>query len=468
MTRRRNTSGSANRDWIPRTVQECFDPERFIRSHNHLGGTAPEENARLLKERRGILDAAAERQRQRLQRKTDGLARLDREADRIRRGRVGMQNPDSIENRLSRWKAFVNEGKGSFMFHVQFPLPEMEDALPPPVPLWPEHAQERIERAWAEYELSCHKAERVPDDRVPFLSNLTGTEIFAEAFGCGVHRPDNTKPFALALVKSASEADAIETPELSTSSLAYLFDIADELYRRGGPGAVMKPVDIQSPMDIVALIWDKADLFCAMIDAPDSVRHLAAKVRSLLTAFMDEWFRRYGTTFVAHYPDYVMHGGITMSVDEVGAVSEDMFRDFFRDELVELSTHFGGLGIHCCADARHQWGNFRALPGLKVMNHNAPPTRDAREYLLDAVRFYGNDVVQVPRGWTPDGDPATWPMQFPEGARLALDVPAEDLSAAMTLASRLHEIREKLDASGSQAGRKGLLATDREEDKGKD
>ena len=81
----------------------------------------------------------------------------------------------------------------------------------------------------------CKKAELVDDDRVPYLSNVTGTEIFAEAFGCKVHRPEDNMPFALPLVRSAAEADKITVPDLSTSSLAYLFDIADELYRRGGP-----------------------------------------------------------------------------------------------------------------------------------------------------------------------------------------------------------------------------------------
>jgi argininosuccinate lyase len=64
-------------------VQECFDPVRFIHSHDGLGGTAPKENARLLKERRKTLDAALARQRQRLQRRTDAENRLTREADAI-------------------------------------------------------------------------------------------------------------------------------------------------------------------------------------------------------------------------------------------------------------------------------------------------------------------------------------------------------------------------------------------------
>ena len=355
-----------------------------------------------------------------------------------------------LRERLKRWNSFVEGRTGFFMFLMYYPMPEAEAQLPPAPPLWPDKLKERIERRWGEYQLMCRKAELVNDDNVPFLSNFTGTEIFAEAFGCKVHRPADNMPFALPFVHTAAEADVIKVPELSRSSLACLFDVADEFYRRGGPGSVMQMVDIQSPMDIVALIWDKADLFCAMVESPDAVKGLADKVCALLTAFMDEWFRRYGTTFVAHYPTYVMHGGLTMSVDEVGAINPEMFQKFFRNELVSLADHFGGLGIHCCADARHQWENFRALPGLKVMNHNAPPTRDARAYLMDSVRFYGDRVVQIPVGWNPDGSPETWPVQFPEGTRLVFSMWADNADLAASIANRLQGLRERLNSTGSR------------------
>jgi len=359
---------------------------------------------------------------------------------------------EKIGNRLAAWREFLGEeATPGFMFHVDFPAAELAHALPAPVPLWPDRAEERIERSWAAYEVMCRQAEMVDDDRVPYLSNVTGTEIFAEAFGCRVHRPDDTNPFALPLVDNAAAADGLEAPELSTSSLAYLFDIADELYRRGGPEAVMKPVDIQSPMDIVALIWDKSDLFIAMIEAPEAVKSLAKKVRRLLTAFFDEWFGRYGTVFVAHYPDYVMHGGLTLSVDEVGAVSEEMFREFFHPELVELGRHFGGLGIHCCADARHQWGSFRDLPGLRLINHNVPPTRRADEYVPDALSFYGPGVAQMPIGWRPDGPPQTWPGQYPPGSRVVFEFQAGSAEDALAVAEGLQAARNGTRQGGHQA-----------------
>lgn len=64
------------------TIQECFDPVRFIHSHDNLGGTAPKENARLFRKRRKMLDEAIKRQSQRIRRKKAGLLRLEQEADK--------------------------------------------------------------------------------------------------------------------------------------------------------------------------------------------------------------------------------------------------------------------------------------------------------------------------------------------------------------------------------------------------
>jgi len=65
------------------TVQRLLDPESFIQSHHHLGGTAPKENRRLLEKRAGTLDQAAERQSARRERVETALRNLDRKSAQI-------------------------------------------------------------------------------------------------------------------------------------------------------------------------------------------------------------------------------------------------------------------------------------------------------------------------------------------------------------------------------------------------
>lgn len=352
--------------------------------------------------------------------------------------------PQTIEARKERWKAFMADDAGpGFLFHVDYRDPEA-DLLPCPHK-WPEKASQRIEWAWSTYCYQMEQAEWLDDDRVPNLNNLTGTEIFAEALGCRVARPEHTLPFAIACVNDANEAQRIAVPELSSSSLAYLFDIADELQRRAGPGAAQRLVDNQSPMDVASLVWAKEDLFVAMLEAPGAVKELAAKARELMIAFFDEWFQRYGTEYVAHHPAYFMSGGITLSEDEVGTVSAEMFETFFLPELSAISEHYGGIGIHCCANAKHQWAGFRNVPGLRLLNFGFHPTANPDpDYVKDAYPFFADRCVQMHTGWHPDGPAVAWPDVLPRNCRIVYQVRAGSREEAMRLCEQLQQKRVDL------------------------
>jgi hypothetical protein len=346
-----------------------------------------------------------------------------------------------ICQRKERWRSFLRpDAVPGFLFLVDVENPS--EPLPPRPPLWPDRVQERIEWAWEKYEWLRRRATWLHDDLVPYLDNLTGTEIFAEAFGCEIERPGDTNPYARACVCTAEEADALKTPALESSSLAYLFDIADELQRRGGADAAMRMVDVQSPMDIAALIWNKEDFFPSLYEEPEAVKTLAQKVATLLVSFLDEWFRRYGKEFVAHYPDYFMPGGLTLSEDEVGAVSSDIFQEFFAEELARLSQRYGGIGMHCCADAGHQWKNFAKVPGLRLLNLCNPPTRKPEDYAKRAYPFFGGKFAQMHYGWNPEGAPETWLAQYPAEARVVIHAHAKTEEEARRICGILRELRE--------------------------
>ncbi|MFP4384907.1 MAG: uroporphyrinogen decarboxylase family protein [Spirochaetia bacterium] len=334
-----------------------------------------------------------------------------------------------IQERKKRWiRGLSPENRNTFLFMI-----EIEgDAKERPV-LQAAKMQERIEWAWRKYNTTLDRMARIDDDRLPYLDIATGTEIFAQAFGCSVHYPEDSNPFALPLVRSASEAEKITVPSIDSPPLALPFAMADELYKRADGQALIKLPDIQSPMDITALIWDKNDFFIAMLETPDAVVELAEKVYSLLTAFLDEWFSRYGSEFIAHYPQYYMPRGITLSEDEIGAVNSDIFRQLFRPELERLSERYGGIGIHCCADARHQWENLREIPDLKVLN-----LVNTFDYITEAYPFFKDTTLQM-HSLAAEGDPWTWPGKLPEGGRYVLSVTANDEEEAARTALKLRE-----------------------------
>ncbi len=333
-----------------------------------------------------------------------------------------------IEARKQRWQAFLSMYQS---VHYLYQITYQPDSLPPPLP-WPTNRAERIEWAWETYQRHLARTGWLNDDSLPFLDVRTGTEIFAEAFGCQIHRPESDMPAARPLVHTAREAARLKVPSLDAPPLALLFEIADELRRRTGPQALVRQPDLQSPMGVAALIWDKNDLYMALLDAPDAVLELAAKVKALQIAFFDKWFARYGREFIAHYPNYYMPQGLTVSEDEAGAVGEEMFRALYLPELVELSQRYGGLGMHCCATARHQWVNFKKIPDLRLLNFAQPP-----DVTRAAYHFFGKHVPQMHQ-WCGDGPAWTWPAQYPDEAWVAVEANATSRDEALELADKLH------------------------------
>ncbi len=323
-------------------------------------------------------------------------------------------HPLSIEDRKMRWRQFLTpNGPVRRMRLVQF-----GEGRPARPPLWPDRHAERVEWMVRDYAWQAAQAAWLDDDKVPHIDCLTGTEIFAEAFGCAVHRPEDNMPFALPCVQNASEAARLKVPELSTSTLARLFDLADEARARVGAPVPLRLPDIQSPMDIAALIWEKSDFYIAMIEEPEAVQALAGKVRTLLTAFLDAWFQRYGTGYVAHFPTYWMEGGLTLSEDEVGVVNPAMFEEFFLPELEALSNRYGGLGMHCCAASEHQWAGFRRIPGLRLLNLIQPG-----DVIRRAIPVFADQVAQW-HGVTGEGAGPCDTTAYPPEARAVLEVNA--------------------------------------------
>ncbi|MBM4457609.1 MAG: hypothetical protein FJ011_07590 [Chloroflexi bacterium] len=127
-----------------------------------------------------------------------------------------------------------------------------------------------------------------------------------------------------------------------------------------------------------------------------------------------------------------MPGGLTLSEDEVGAISQRMFDALFMPELAELSARYGGLGMHCCAHARHQWPGFRRIPGLRLLNLVQPAP-----VIHQAVAFFAG-LPQM-HSYGGEGPAWTWPAQYPPDARLVFDINAASRAEAEEIASRLRQ-----------------------------
>ncbi len=337
---------------------------------------------------------------------------------------------DRIARRKAHWDALEDMSAPCTPAWVITLEGELDDR---PYP-WPTNLPERITWAWETYTRDLERLEWLEDDRIPCLDPYTGTEIFAAAFGCNVYRPADNMPFALPLIDSPTQVAAVSVPSIDVESLRILFEIADELRQRAGPDAVMRLPDIQSPFDIAALLWEKKSFYVALLDCPDAVHELTVKVEELLTAFLDEWFRRYGLECVAHYPHYYLRQGVSVSVDEVGEISARMFTAHGMPELVRLSDRFGGIGVHCCANARHQWANFKRLPNLRLLNLFG---LERPGILREAAKCFAEHVAQLHYWEEPI---SSWLPAMPPTAHVAFEVAVHDEEEARRTTAQLGEM----------------------------
>ncbi len=229
---------------------------------------------------------------------------------------------------------------------------------------------------------------KVEHDGVPLVPMVTGTHIYAAAFGCGVEEVKDSNPMARYLVHNAEEADKLQIPDLwSSPTLVRPFELARAVLDELGPETPISVPDMQSGFDIACQIWEKADLFCAMMDEAGaaSVKRLTAKCSTLLTSVIKAWRQEFPSSSPNHCPgDWCPPElGPWVSNDECGSLNTAMFEEFCLPELIEMSRDFNGIGMHCCADAEHQFESFKRIPKFYAFNR------------VQARRGYGPTVEMI-------------------------------------------------------------------------
>jgi len=343
----------------------------------------------------------------------------------------------NMDARIERNRRFLADlFAGPFRGHAIIADPELPPALDSgdilttalPISQW-------IDRELENYERRVRISDALGDDAVPHLRPFTGTEIFAAAFGCPIHTYADSLPAARPLVRTPAEADRVAEPSLAHPLFERWFTYAERLLERAGPGVPVAVPDIQSPFDIAALIWNKQDMYLAVYDAPDAVKRLVDKCSRVLTAFLREFLQRFPSGNLCHCP-YAWaprEQGIWLSEDEAGALSVAAFEEFCLSSLVDLSRDFGGLFMHCCATADHQYGNFLRIPNLRGINRvfQAPGPRPA-------IEAFAGRAVLIMAGLDEQAIHDMLDMALP-GTRFLFDLPAKPLYEQKAIYDRLRE-----------------------------
>lgn len=286
-----------------------------------------------------------------------------------------------------------------------------------------------------DYENRVRAMEALDDDGVPYVNLCSYTGLFAAAFGCPTHVYPGmaTNPVARPIVFSGEEADRLAEPSLDSPGLTRFFRLAELLARELGPDVPIGVPDIQSPFGIAAIVWEKQSLFLHMATDPEPVERLVGKCHRLLQSFLLTFRSRFPQANLCHCP-YTWAPpelGCWLSEDEVGAFSLAMFEKFCLPSLTELSEALGGMFIHCCAHARHQYEGFLRVPNLRGLNpsfRRVPPA--------DCVRLFSGRAV-IMMGYTPEEQLNELLDLAHDDTRYLFNLDAMPLEAARPLYERL-------------------------------
>lgn len=295
------------------------------------------------------------------------------------------------------------EGHGFIVRPPSVPIHELPDydftMSQKPVEGWVSWIVEDYER-----QVAMHEA--LEDDSVPCAKITTGTHIYAQAFGAPVHAYEDNNPGALPIAADATEADRIAEPDIWKSPGLYrIFQLASLVRDRLGPDAYLGQPDMQTGFDTAALLWEKSDFYCAMLDPEGvaAVERLAQKCARTFKRFVEAYRREFPHATPMHCPGTWAppEMGPWASNDECGAFGTELFERFCLPEMIDLAETFGGFGMHCCAAAEHQFESFKMIPGFYGFNRVAAAGRGYGT-LLDHFSGPGHPVHVL--AWIPEED----------------------------------------------------------------
>lgn len=114
-------------------------------------------------------------------------------------------------------------------------------------------------------------------------------------------------------------------------------------------------------------------------------------------------------------------------------MSAEMFEEFCLPSLLELTREFGGMFVHCCAKADHQYASFRKIPNLRGLNRifQYPPGHQP------AFETFGDQTVFM-QSWQPEEKVYEYLDTAPPGTRFLFNLdPQPTLDDARRLYDRI-------------------------------
>ena len=303
-------------------------------------------------------------------------------------------DPAVEEDLLAQWRAFT-EGR----FSGDIFLPARSHRMQPAAS-WPEI---RINQALDDEDAmllaqygGCTASLASGKGLLLCVRSNYGTGILPSLFGAKLFVMDdihNTLPTTRPLpgIKAIEAAVAQGLPDLNAGLGRKVFATARRFaeiarrYPKIGKYVRIYHPDLQSPMDVVELLWGSS-LFLDVMDRPDLVRALLNLVTDTYIAFMKEW-EAIAPTPAGHAIHWgAMHAGrIMLRDDSAMNFSPEMYDTFIRPYDAKLLRTLGGGAVHFCGRGGHYIASCCAMQGMHAIAMSQPEYNDMETIYRNTV-----------------------------------------------------------------------------------
>lgn len=231
---------------------------------------------------------------------------------------------------------------------------------------------------------------------LPSVRSNYGVVILAVPFGCELFiRPDEVNampmchPIGPEMTRDwlAKGMPSIHHPYIEKVYEAgrRFMEIKRQYPRIGKYLKVYHP-DMQSPMDLLELIWG-SEMYLAFGDEPEVVHAVLDRLTDFYIAVMREWQSIVppDDPSVSCHWGYLIPGQIMLREDAAMNLPPAYFDEFIRPYDARLLKQLGGGCIHACGRVDHWTAHLSQMPGLLGFNMSQPHLNHMPQVLSDTV-----------------------------------------------------------------------------------
>ncbi len=202
---------------------------------------------------------------------------------------------------------------------------------------------------------------KMPGINVPRIMCDFGTTSTAEYFGNKARVPEGCNKWIDPIINCISDIPKISLQSSDGLDVLKAYELWDAVSKKLETNYLSSSfIDIQGPLNTLALIWEQTDLLITMTDNPKKVHEVLEVVTDILIDIVKTTINKNMNVDCPLWPYIYLPTdiGVGITEDYMPLLSPAMYKEFGIPYLKRFASHFNGIFIHCCGQFTHQIDNL--------------------------------------------------------------------------------------------------------------